>query len=94
MEPEQPNREGTKIHLLQIAWDPELQDVAGLKFEPREFKSWPFIISVLGIAQEAAKLQLREQQIAAMQQRQQQQIQEAILAAKQAEQVNNRLIQG
>lgn len=54
---------------IRIGFDPVAQDVS-LKFKPEEFKNWDFLLAVLDMAREKAKLMKQQQMMAQMQEMQ------------------------
>lgn len=54
-------------HEIRIVFDPEKQ-ATSIQFKAEEFKTWDFVLAVLGMAKDAAELQRNVLRMNAMQQ--------------------------
>jgi hypothetical protein len=61
---------GQDLPGIQVLWDEKTQNVV-LRFDPKQFRSWPFMIAVLEMASKEADKQWRLSQMNALVQQQQ-----------------------
>ena len=61
------NGQDKQLPTLEISWDNSKQ-LIGFAFDPKEFKTWDFVIALLDMAKGQAEQRRRETQMAVMQQ--------------------------
>jgi hypothetical protein len=66
---------------IQVLWDEKTQNVA-LRFDPKEFRSWPFMIGILEMAAKECDKQWRLSQMMQLGQQAQEQQQAQALVQK------------
>jgi hypothetical protein len=63
------NNGDQKYPAIKVIWNPETQAVA-LDFDPKEFKTWNFVLALLGMGIETGKQQMKMDQVKGMMQAQ------------------------